>query len=124
MDFRSGILNTTLGDLVRTNEQARNLILHSMQITPQQLNEMLSKAEGNEMMNMTVGELFKNGSFQKAQDMTLVQNVAQPLAGTAVDYTNPALELTQTSAVAAEPSGVNTQGGNISFFQKMKNLFK
>lgn len=67
------ILNQTLGELLKSNNQAQGMVMKAMQISPQQLQELLNTAsssapgsEANNLMNMSVGDLFKNGIVQQA----------------------------------------------------------
>jgi hypothetical protein len=60
------ILGQTLGSLLKENTGARETVIKAMRITPEQFEEMLTSAETNPLMQMTIGELFKNGIVQKA----------------------------------------------------------
>ena len=79
------ILDQTLGELLQSNQQAQGVVMNAMQINPQQLQQMLTQTGNNQMMQMKIGDLFKNGIVQKAmvqsgratpEQMQQIQNIA------------------------------------------------
>ena len=60
------ILNQTLGQLLQNNQQAQGTVMQAMQISPQQLQQLLQMTGNNQLMNTTIGDLFKNGIMQQA----------------------------------------------------------
>lgn len=121
------ILNQTLGQLLQNNTHAQGMITQAMRITPQQLQEMLKTTGNNQLMNMTIGDLFKNGIVQQAtssgvagsaqvqvspeQFQQIIQTAqqGQPVQGSQPLVMTPAIE-------GAAPKQ--------SFFQKLKGLFQ
>lgn len=63
------ILDQTLSDVLQNNNQAQGMVMKAMQITPQQFQDMLKQTGNNQLMNMKISDLFKNGVFQQAQAM-------------------------------------------------------
>src|SRR5260370_21183814 len=59
------ILNQTLGQLLQNNQQAQGVVTQAMQISPQQLQQLLSMTGNNQLMNQTIGDLFKNGTMKQ-----------------------------------------------------------
>jgi hypothetical protein len=62
----TGILEMTLGQILNTNPTAQNLIMEAMNINQDQFRQLLESANNNQMMNMTIRDLFQNGSIAKA----------------------------------------------------------
>lgn len=80
-----GILDQTLGELLSAHPDAQQKVMSSMNITPEKLQEMLSLTKENPMMQMKIGDLFKNGIVGQAvvqnQQITTVlpaQNMQKP----------------------------------------------
>ena len=69
------ILNKTLGEVLQNNTHAQGMVMQAMQINPQQLQQLLNLTGNNQLMNMTIGDLFKNGVVQQAAAV----NPAAPL---------------------------------------------
>ncbi|MEK7570986.1 MAG: hypothetical protein AAB553_01815 [Patescibacteria group bacterium] len=61
----SGILQQTLGELLKNNTHAQGMVMQAMRITPAQLQQMLSATSNNQLMQMPIGDLFKNGMVQQ-----------------------------------------------------------
>lgn len=119
---KKGILSTTLGDILRNNDQARKLIMQSMQISPEDLNSMIDRAGGSRMMGMTIGELFRSGLFQKAQSLTQNPDTkSHEFTDEHIAFMTDALKRTDV-IVPGKIDNVQMQNQNI--FQKIKNLFK
>jgi len=80
-----GILNQTLGDLLRNNPQAQGMVMKAMNISQEQLQQLLSTTGNNQYMNMTIGELFKSGFVQKAVTASKTGDMGQmaPMQGQA-----------------------------------------
>lgn len=83
-----GLLDQTFGEVLKTNPQAQQMIIQSMHITPEQFQEMLTTAQNNNMMHMTIRELITSGAVQQATmqqetpepvDQAIPQNSATPL---------------------------------------------
>lgn len=76
------ILDQTLGEVLQNNIQAQQMIMNAMHITPQQFQEMLNSTASNAasagIMDMKIGDLFKNGVFQQATAM----NQGMPMMAT------------------------------------------
>jgi hypothetical protein len=92
MQHQPAILNQTLGQLLQSNPQAQNLVMQSMGINPQQFEQMLQMSGNNQMMNQTIGDLFKNGTMQQAMQVN-PQQIQQML-------TNPNGQMMPMQAVA------------------------
>jgi hypothetical protein len=108
------ILNQTLGQLLQQNNQAQGVVMQAMQINPQQLQQLLSMTGNNQLMNTTIGDLFKNGFVQQAQGQmgSVSPQQLQQIVG-AVTSQNPQ-QIMQGVALPQKQS----------FFQKLKNLFR
>lgn len=115
-----GILNQTLGDILHSNKQAQNLIMHAMGITPEKFQEMLTSTEKNPMMQQTIGELFKNGTMQKAaqQSGQVPPQQMQQIVNTLQTQQSQG-EILQTPAQTVQTNPQTKP----SFFQKIKKLF-
>jgi hypothetical protein len=68
---QQNILDQTLGDILQTNPQAQQMITKSMGISQEKFQEMLSSAQQNNLMQMKVSDLFKNGIVQQAQGVVM-----------------------------------------------------
>ena len=89
------------------------MIMKAMQITPQQFQQMLQMTGNNQLMNQTIGDLFKNGTVQQATSVQqLTPEQFQQLAGSIQQH--PSM---QTFQVVNQPQ-------KPSFFQKLQNFFK
>jgi hypothetical protein len=147
-----GILNKTLGDILQSNPQAQNLVMKSMGISQQQLQQMLSQAGGNPMMNMPIADLFKNGIVQQAAQAKGMQQVSPEQFQQMLSQMNtqnpqnlpnmpqnPTFQMPQNMQGGAMPimipvgmaqvpvNGTAIPGVQVtkpSFFQKLKGLFK
>jgi len=67
---KAPILNQTLGDILRNNPQAQNMVMQALRISPEQLQQMLAVTGNDPRMNMSIGDLFKTGVVQQAQDLS------------------------------------------------------
>lgn len=61
-----GILDKTFGEVIQNNPQAQNIVMKAMNINAQQLQEMIAKTSQNQLMHMTIRDMFKNGVMQQA----------------------------------------------------------
>lgn len=75
--IHQNILNQTLGQLLQNNQQAQGTVMQAMQISPQQLQQFLSMTGSNQLMNMTIGDLFKNGTMTQAVGQAMQVNPQQ-----------------------------------------------
>lgn len=107
-----GILQQTLGNLLRNNSQAQNLIMKSMNLNPEQFQQLLTKTNNNPLMNQTIGELFKNGTMQQAasQGGQVSHEQMQQVVNTLQQHPESPVVVTQNTP---KPS----------LMQKIKNLF-
>lgn len=130
-----GILNKTLGDILQNNPQAQNIVMKAMQISPQQLQEMLSKTGNNQLMNMSIGDMFKNGIMQQAasgqipvqqgQVVQVTPEQLQQIIKTSPDGQISPEKLQQITGQST-PLGPNVearQPQKQSFLQKLKGLW-
>lgn len=67
---QQGFLNQTLGNILQNNNQAQGMVMKAMQISPQQFQQLLTATGNNQMMNTTIGDLFKNGVVHQAVQST------------------------------------------------------
>jgi hypothetical protein len=102
------ILDQTLGELLQSNPQAQGVVMNAMHISPDQLQQMLSQTGNNAMMQMKIGDLFKNGIVQKA----MVQS------GQATPE-----QLQQVNEIANAQQGTPQPSQKTSLLQKVKGLF-
>lgn len=63
---KPNIINKTLGEVLQNNTQAQGMVMQAMKINPEQLQQLLKLTGNNQLMNMTIADLFKNGIVQKA----------------------------------------------------------
>ncbi len=66
----TGILDKTLGEIIKNNSQAQTIVMKSMKINAEQLQQMLRTTKDNQLMNMTVRDMFKNGVILQAISST------------------------------------------------------
>lgn len=128
-DPHPGILNTTLGNLIQNNDQARALIMKSMQITPEDLNRLVSTSENNQMMNMTIGDLFKNGLFQKAQIVNQDQATNTQNLQLTPDHLRQISEVIQNNTIPQpelpmSPVDAEVSKPKVPLVSKILNFFK
>lgn len=137
-----GILDKSLGELLKNNNQAQGMIMQAMQITPAQFAELVKMTGNNEIMNMSIGDLFKKGVVQQAQttqgqgfkqidpsQIQAVVNMMQSAQNKAGNNGNAVVDsgqqIIEGNAVPVE--NVNNaslgSGKNLSFWQKLKSLF-
>ena len=105
------ILNQTLGELLQNNNQAQGIVMQAMQVTPQQMQQLVTMAGGNKLMNMSIGELFKNGFVQQAVAQQGQVQLQNPEQGSG--QIQPQAILGQEMATPPKQS----------IFQKLKNVF-
>lgn len=109
----NGILGKTLGEVLQNNDHAQGMIMKAMQITPQQFQEMFQKTGSNQLMNMTIGDLFKNGVVQQATGQP------QPLSPDQVDTLMQGEQVVVSNPEALTQTPVPKQ----SFIDKVKSFF-
>jgi hypothetical protein len=115
------ILNQTLGQLLENNTHAQGMITQAMKISPQQLQEMLKTTGNNQLMNMTIGDLFKNGIVQQATGQA--QQVSPEQFQQIIQATGSSQPAQGMPAINAAPVG-ETTAPKQSFLQKLKGLFR
>jgi hypothetical protein len=137
---RGGILNKTLGEVLQNNSQAQGMIMQSMQITPEKFQELLKATGNNQIMNMTIGDLFKNGVVQQAVSQNGNPDVNQAEQGVMVgssqlqqispEQFQQIVGVLQNGQPIQQGSGQIVQGqmsanaeSKPSFFQRIKNFF-
>ncbi len=132
-----GILSKTLGEILQENKEAQGVVMHGMQINPQQLQEMLQAAGDNQMMHMTIGDLFKNGVMQQAmiQSKQVSPKQMQQILGMVNGeqasgqpvQQNQSEQIFQEAQVVPKEEKVHytlpKQPQKQSFFQKLKKFF-
>jgi hypothetical protein len=134
------VLGMTLGELLNNNPAAQNMVMQSMNINQNQFSQMLTQAGSNPMMNMTIGDLFKNGAMGQAVQADPNQ-MRQFLSGAsggqqmpaqilAAGFVNPqtgqAMPFTNAGSGGAPQFMQGLQAMPVqkpSFFQKLKNFF-
>lgn len=115
----TGILHKTLGEIVRNNPQAQQMIMQSMQITPQQFQELLQQTGNNQLMNMTISDLFKNGIMQQSMQMQHVSpEQMQQMLGMQVPIEEAEIIPAEEKVSYSLPKQPKQ-----SFFQKIKQFF-
>ena len=134
MQPNHGILNMTLGQLMQNNPTAQNMVMKGMNISPQQFQQMLNMTGNNQMMNQTIGDLFKNGTMTQAMQVN-PQQFQQMLGG--INMPNPQGQFPNGQAIPVQQiivGQVNPAFQNMptlpleqpkpTLFQKIINLFK
>lgn len=109
-----GILHKTLGEVIQSNPHAQDMIMKAMKISPEQFQEMLTKTENNQLMNMTIGDLFKNGVVSQATGQK------QPLSPEQVDALMKGEQASFPDQQVVTPIPVPQQ----SLIQKLKGFFR
>jgi hypothetical protein len=134
-----GILDKTFGEIIQNNQQAQGIIMKAMNISPQKLQEMLQATGDNQMMNMTIRDMFKSGIMQQAASGKVPPQMMQ---GQAVQVTPEQMQqimntvpngqmtpeqfqqITGQSVQQGQMAqGVQIQPQKQSFLQKLKGLF-
>lgn len=145
------ILNQKLGDILKNNPHLQDRIVKSMNITPEQFQQLLAQTGGNQYMNMTISELFKSGFIQQSMQQSMqgifkgrpgqlgqgqaVQMSPEQLqqmlgqSGQVVQMSPEQVQQlmnNQNVQVAGQPMQVivQQQPQKQSFFQKLKGLFR
>lgn len=128
-----GFLDKTFGEVIQNNPQAQDIIKNAMHIDQQKLQEMLHATGSNELMNMSIRDMFTNGIMQQAASSQTIQVTPEQ-----IQQLNEAMQNNQgqvSSEQLQEITGINvTQGQSAlsveapvqnppSFFQKLKGLF-
>lgn len=137
-----GILDKTLGEILHNNAQAQDMVMKAMRISPGQLQEMLQSAGNNQLMNMTIRDMFKNGIIQQAasghfSDQTIQQGQAVKVTPEQMQLLTNAMQNGQqvTPEQFQQITGQDVQDGQMtqavevqpqkqSFLDKVKGFFK
>ncbi len=122
-----GILDQTLGEVLKSNPQAQGMVMQAMHISPEKFQQLLGMAGNNNLMNTKIRDLFSSGVVQQAlsqqgQNTQTVQIDPNQLQLTpeqaaqiqAQGGDNVSVQVVQPTQPAAQSS---------SFVQKVKNLF-
>lgn len=124
------ILNQTLGELLQNNNEAQGVVMKAMQISPQQLQQFLNMTGNNQLMNMTIRDLFKNGVIQQATGQAIQvspEQFQQTLNSLPQQNTQIRLPKGVEQPLTPEdkvPYTLTQASGKPSFLQKLKNLFR
>lgn len=107
-EFHPKILDQTLGEVLKNNSQAQSIVMNSMQLTPEQFQQFLNQAGNNQMMNMKIGDMFKNGVFQQAAAMgqgmpMMSQGIPMMATGQAVQITKEQYQQLMESIKNGQP---------------------
>lgn len=124
---RPQILNQTLGELLQNNNQAQGIVMQAMQIGPEQLRQLLNMTGNNQLMNMTIGDLFKNGIVHQGQVTQISPRQFQQIINTLPSQTPQDPNIQTDQPVSQEdkvPYTLPQTSGKQSFLQKLKNLFR
>lgn len=133
-DEPHGILDKTFGEVIQNNPQAQNIVMKAMNINAQQLQEMIAKTSQNQLMHMTIRDMFKNGVMQQAASaqgqslkvtpeqmqhiMTMTQNGEQVTPEQLEQITG------QTVKEGQMTQSIEVQPQKTSLVQKLKGFFK
>ena len=121
-----GILDKTLGEVLKTNPQAQGAIMQGMHISPEKFQQLLGMTGNNALMNTKIRDLFSSGIVQQAlsQQGQNNQQVVQ------IDPNQLQLSPEQQAQLQAQGGdGVQVQVSQgqpqqqNSLVQKVKNLF-
>lgn len=117
-----GILDQTLGELLHNNAQAQSVVMKGMNLTPEQFQQLLTKADDNDLMHTKVRDLFSSGVVQRALKMHA--------DGGSVQSSLPPVPSEQLQITAEQAAQIQTQEGEgmvvqplpqkPTFMQKMK----
>lgn len=121
-----GILDQTLDEILHTNPQAQSIVMKGMNLTPEQFQQMLQKADSNQLMHTKVRDLFSNGTITQAVQQYKGAQAAQsnPMPVVPDDQ----IEITAEQAAQLQQqaqNGMTVQPApqNQSITQKIKRLF-
>lgn len=127
------ILNQTLGQLLQNNQQAQGVVMQAMQISPQQLQQLLGMTGNNQLMNQTIGDLFKNGTISQAsgQVSQVSPQQFQQILGV-LNPQNPQVQIVGQEGQMGQAVGpqdkvpytIPASASKSSLMQKLKSLFK
>lgn len=118
-----GILDQTLGEVLKSNPQAQNMVMQAMHIGPDQFQKLLGMTGNNDLMNTKIRDLFSSGVVQQALAQ---QGQGQP----AMVQNMPVSPDGSNQVVTIKPEDV--PGGpqlikeekKPSFMDKLKHMFK
>ena len=122
-----GILDKTMAEILQQNPQAQGLIKKAMHLSDEQFQKMLTTTQQNDLMHMTVRELFKNGIVQQAvqqQQGQQIQTTEQ------IQVTPEQMQQLQNGTMSSEDlqtlqpkQTTTTETKKNSFTDKMKKWF-
>lgn len=118
-----GILDQTLDEILHTNPQAQSIVMKGMHLTPEQFQQMLQKADSNQLMHTKVRDLFSNGTINQA-----VQQYKGAQANPIPVVPDDQIEITAEQAAQLQQQAQNSMPAqpapqNQSLTQKIKGLF-
>ncbi len=122
-----GVLDQTLGEVLKNNPQAQGMVMQGMHISPEKFQQLLGMTGNNALMNTKIRDLFSNGAVQQAlsqqgQNAQVVQidpNQLQLTPEQAAQLQSQGGE--NITVQVAQPSQAVSQSP--SFVQKIKNIF-
>lgn len=135
----TNILNQSLEDILTNNPQAQQMIMKSMGISEEKFQQMLGSAGQNNMMNMKIGDLFKEGIVQQAIQQypsagsgqsangLVSAMVSEPIQlGQQVQVTPEQMQQLQNGALSSQQLLQQSQPTQqkTSFLDKVRNWFK
>lgn len=127
-----GFLDKTFGEIIQNNKQAQNIIMNTMHIDQQRFQEMLQSTGNNELMSMTIRDMFKNGIMQQAASSQTVQITPGQMQQLNETMQNNGGQVSQEQF--QQITGIEVSGGQTAqqfssqtqkstLFQKVKNWF-
>jgi hypothetical protein len=63
---QQGILDQTLGEVLKSNPQAQGMVMQAMHLSPEKFQQLLTMTNNNAMMNTKIRDLFSSGVVQQA----------------------------------------------------------
>jgi hypothetical protein len=63
---QQGILDQTLGEVLKSNPQAQGMVMQAMHLSPDKFQQLLTMTNNNALMNTKIRDLFSNGVVQQA----------------------------------------------------------
>jgi len=138
---KGNILDQTLGEILQNNPQAQQMITNSMGISQENFQKMVGSAKQNNLMQMKISDLFKNGIVQQAVQQYPVGQVTQQdtnkmsmvVSGPMQFVGKQQVQLTPVQMNQLQNSSLNTQKiiqqaapttQKASFIDKIRNWFK
>lgn len=115
-----GILEQTLGQVLKSNPQAQNMVMQSMHISPEKFQQLLTMTNNNGLMNTKIKDLFTSGIMQQALAQQ-GQNAQQVTQGEQIPIQVTPEQLAQMQA--GDNVTVQAPQQKPSMVQKLKTLF-